>query len=99
MIRLCIFLTFLMCLISTAYADSSAKFHEQIKISKQKNNLAKEMGIILIGMTKTEVKDVFYFMKPKIWFTTNGNEVWSYETPEKQDIYFNDNKVDSIQYF
>lgn len=92
-----IFITIL-CFSSPAYADSTNKVQEQELTSEQKKELAKEVGIILPGMTKDEVRETFGLLEPEINYTATGQEVWHYNSPEEQNIYFKDDKVERVKY-
>jgi hypothetical protein len=64
----------------------------------QKKEIAQFMGIILVGFSKQDVRDTFSFTEPDIWYTDSGQEVWYYPTPEAQNIYFQDDKVEEVEY-
>lgn len=57
-----------------------------------------EMGIILSGMTKEEVRNTFGLIKPETWYTPSGQEVWHYRAPEEQIIYFKEDAVERVEY-
>jgi hypothetical protein len=40
----------------------------------------------------------WYILKPKIWYTPEGKEVWYYKSPQEQNIYFTDGIVDWVEY-
>ncbi len=83
---------------SLSYADSTDKVQELELTPEQQNKLAKEMGVVLKGMTKADVKETFSFLQPKVWFTDEGQEVWFYKSPEKQNIYFKGDIVERVEY-
>lgn len=56
------------------------------------------MGIILVGFSKQDVQDTFSSTKPDIWYTDSGQEVWYYPAPEAQNIYFNGDKVENVEF-
>ncbi len=86
------------CFFPPSYADSTEKTQEQKLTQEQKKEIAKQAGIIPTGMTKDEVRETFGLLKPRIWFTYKGQEVWYYKAPEEQNIYFKDDKVERVEY-
>ena len=64
----------------------------------QKKEFAMQMGIILPGMTKAEVRKTFGLIEPKIWYTPDGQEAWHYRAPEPQNIYFTNTTVERVEY-
>ena len=64
----------------------------------QKKEFAGQMGIILPGMTKAEVRKTFGLIEPKIWYTPDGQEAWHYKAPEPQNIYFTNTTVERVEY-
>ena len=98
MIKLFLTIIFFLSLPFLSYADSTDNIHEKFT-PEQKKEIAKFTGIILIGMTKQDVKETFSFTEPKIHFTPEGQEVWYYKTPEEQNIYFNNDEVEDVEYF
>ncbi|OGD69616.1 hypothetical protein A3E89_01925 [Candidatus Campbellbacteria bacterium RIFCSPHIGHO2_12_FULL_35_10] len=71
---------------------------KQFKTLESKKKFAKEMGTILPGMTKNDVKETFGLIVPELKVSRAGQEVWHYNSPEKQDIYFSGNVVERIEY-
>ena len=88
----------MLCFSSLSYADSTDKVQGLDFTKDQKKEIAKQVGIILPGMTKADVKETFGLQQPKIWHTPEGQEVWYYESPEKQNIYFKDDIVEKVEY-
>jgi hypothetical protein len=78
-------------------ADPSERAQEDISFEK-KREIARSAGIILPGMTKREVREIFGSMQPRIWYTPREQEVWYYNIPQKQNIYFVEDKVEKIKY-
>ncbi len=64
---------------------------------EDKKEFARQVGIILPGMTKDEVHKTFGLVIPKIRLA-EGREVWHYDSPEEQDIYFQGDKVEKVVY-
>mgnify|MGYP001597151344 CR=1 FL=1 len=71
---------------------------KQFKTLEGKKKFAKEMGIILPGMTKNDVKETFGLIVPELRVSQAGQEVWRYSSPEEQDIYFKGDKVERVEY-
>ena len=62
-------------------AESTDKPKQQEFTKQQKQEIAKDMGIILPGMTKQEVRKTFGLLEPKIGFSAStGQEVWYYSS-------------------
>lgn len=72
---------------------------KQFKTLESKKKFAKEMGVILPGMTKNDVKETFGLVVPELRVSRTGQEVWHYNSPEKQDIYFKGDKVERVEYY
>jgi len=73
---------------------------EKVKLTpEQKKELASQVGIILPDMTKQEVRETFGLLEPEVWYTPEGQEVWYYNSPEEQDIYFKGDKVERVEYY
>ncbi|MCK5512518.1 MAG: hypothetical protein KAI96_06895 [Thermodesulfovibrionia bacterium] len=49
-------------------------------------------------VTKAEVKETYGLLQPKVWRTPEGQEVWHYKSPVKQNVYFKDDKVERVEY-
>ena len=73
------------------------KTREQYSPEKKKE-IARAAGIILPGMTKKEVRETYYSLQPRIWYTPKEQEVWYFSNPQKQNIYFNEDRVEKIKY-
>lgn len=65
---------------------------------EKKNEIARAAGIILPGMTKKEVRETYHSLQPRIWYTPKEQEVWYFSSPQKQNIYFIEDKVEKIKY-
>lgn len=99
MINLLLTVIAILCFPSFVYADSTDNVLKQKLSLEQKKELAKEMGIILPGMTKQEVRETFGLIEPKIGYSAStGQEVWHYNSPEEQNIYLKDDKVERVEY-
>ena len=75
--------------------------HEEVQeeISpERKLEIARSAGIIIPDMTKREVREILGSLQPRIWFTPREQEVWYFNLPQKQNIYFIDDKVEKIKY-
>lgn len=72
---------------------------KQFKTLEGKRKFAKEMGIILPGMTKNDVKETFGLVMPELRVSRTGREVWHYNSPEEQDVYFRGDVVERIEYY
>ncbi|OGX07698.1 MAG: hypothetical protein A2Y06_02055 [Omnitrophica WOR_2 bacterium GWA2_37_7] len=72
---------------------------KQFKTLEGKKKFAKEMGIILPGMTKNDVKGAFGLVVPEFRVSQAGQEIWHYNSPEEQDIYFRGDVVERIEYY
>jgi hypothetical protein len=81
-----------------AYAASPDTPQKQSLTADQKKEFAMQLGIILPGMTKAEVRKTFGLIEPKIWYTPDGQEVWHYKAPEPQNIYFTNTTVERVEY-
>lgn len=88
-----VFAQFLLC--GCLHNDSVKQF----KTLESKKKFAKEMGVILPGMTKNDVKETFGLVVPELRVSRTGQEVWHYNSPEKQDIYFKGDKVERVEYY
>ncbi len=64
----------------------------------KKKEAAGQAGVILPGMTKRQVRETLALSQPRIWYTPMEQEVWFYKIPRKQNIYFIDDKVDTVKY-
>ena len=71
----------------------------EVLSEEQKGELASELGLIIKGITKEEVRSTFGLLKPVLWRTPKGQEVWYYSSPEPQNIYFIEEKVERVEYF
>ncbi len=71
---------------------------KQTLTADQKKEFAMQMGIILPGMTKAEVRKTFGLIEPKIWYAHDGQEAWYYKAPELQNIYFTNTTVERVEY-
>lgn len=66
---------------------------------EQKKKLGVELGIILPGMTKQEVRETYGLLEPKIGYSMlTGQEVWHFNSPQEQDIYFEGDLVEKVNY-
>ena len=72
---------------------------KQFKTLESKKKFAKETGIILPGMTKNDVKETFGLIVPEPRVSRTGQEVWHYNSPEEQDIYFRGEVVERVEYY
>jgi hypothetical protein len=97
-IRATITILLLVCTTAAFAGSPKSPLGKQPTIA-QKKELAKELGIILKGITKREVRDTFGLLVPELWYTPEGQEVWYYKSPEPQNIYFTDDKVEWVEYF
>ncbi len=77
--------------------DPPDRVPENISLEKKKE-IARSAGIILPGMTKREVREIFGSRQPRIWYTPREQEVWYFNLPQKQNIYFLEDKVEKIKY-
>ncbi|NOZ67752.1 MAG: hypothetical protein GXP46_00550 [Deferribacteres bacterium] len=66
--------------------------------TRSKREAAGSNGVILAGMTKRQVREILSSSQPRIWYTPGEQEVWFYKVPRKQNIYFVDDKVDTVKY-
>jgi len=66
--------------------------------TRNKGETAGSKGEILAGMTKRQVREILSSSQPRIWYTPGEQEVWFYRIPRKQNIYFTDDKVESVKY-
>lgn len=97
MFRLSFVFMLVLCFFSFSYAEPE-NTKQELTIG-QKQEIAKDMGIILPGMTKEEVRKTFGLLEPKIGFSAaTGQEVWYYSSPEEQNIYFTDDLVERVEY-
>lgn len=85
-------------LILFSVTASSVYSAEDNYTPEQKKEIAQFMGIILVGFSKQDVQDTFSSTKPDIWYTDAGQEVWYYPAPEAQNIYFNGDKVENVEF-
>lgn len=83
---------------TTAFAGSPDTSQREEITREQQKELAREFGVIIKGMTKNEVRDTFGLLVPELWYTPEGQEVWFYSSPEPQNIYFTDDKVERVEY-
>ncbi len=83
---------------SLSYADSNDKVQGLELTPEQQNELAKEIGVVFKGMKKADVKETFGLLQPKVWHTPEGQEVWYYKSPRKQNIYFNGDIAEKVEY-
>ena len=65
---------------------------------ERKMEIARSAGIIISGMTKREVREILGQLQPRVWYTPRDQEVWYFNVPQKQNIYFIDDKVEKIKY-
>lgn len=65
---------------------------------ERKMEIARSAGIIISGMTKREVREILGQLQPRVWYTLLDQEVWYFNVPQKQNIYFVDDKVEKIKY-
>ncbi len=65
---------------------------------EKKMEIARSAGIIISGMTKREVREILGKLQPRVWYTPRDQEVWYFNVPQKQNIYFVDDKVEKIKY-
>ena len=65
---------------------------------ERKMEIARSAGIIIPGMTKREVREIFGSIQPRVWYTPLEQEVWYFNVPQKQNIYLVDDKVEKIKY-
>ena len=65
---------------------------------EQGKELASQLGIILPGMTKQEVKETLGEPRKTGFSASTGQKVWYYKSPEEQNVYFNDDKVERVEY-
>ena len=96
--RVAITILILVCT-TAAFAGSPKSPQGEQPTIEQKKELARELGIILKGITKEEVRNTFGLLVPELWYTPEGQEVWFYSSPEPQNIYFTDDKVERVEYF
>jgi hypothetical protein len=93
MIRLFAFISMLLCIASLSYACPTNSGHKQ-KLTAEQKKMAQFIGVILPGFTKEEVRETYSsLLEPKIWFTTEGTEVWYFKAPQEQNIYFTNDIV------
>ncbi len=79
----------------TGLAD---KDREEKVSPEKKKEIAMSAGVILPGMTKREVRETFGSLQPRIWYTPREQEVWYYKIPQKQNVYFINDKVELVKY-
>ncbi len=96
--KLSLFIIITLCFSSLACVDSTEKTQKQELTQEQQKELGKGLGIILPGMTRDEVREIFGLLEPEIWYTPDGQEVWHYKSPEEQNIYFKNDKVERVKY-
>ena len=65
---------------------------------EKKKEIARAAGIILPGMLKKEVRETFGLLQPRIWYTPREQEVWYFNVPQKQNIYFLEDRVEKVKY-
>ena len=87
-----------MCISSTVYSNSTGKGPKEELTQEQKKELAKQVGVILPGMTKQEVVKTLGEPRKIGYSASTGQEVWYYKSPEEQNIYFKDDKVERVEY-
>lgn len=100
MIKLMVIIILVFSLSSLSHADSTNKeiIPEELT-PEQQEEIAKYVGVILPGMTKKDIIDTYSnLLKPRIWYTSEGQEVWHYKSPHKQNIYFNGDIVERVEY-
>lgn len=92
-----IFITML-CFSSPVYAGSTDEAQEQELTPEQQNELAKQVGVVLIGMTKNDVREIFGLLELEIWYTPEGQEVWYFKIPGSHNIYFKGDEVEKVEH-
>lgn len=65
---------------------------------ERKMEIARSAGIIIAGMTKREVREILGQLQARVWYTPRDQEVWYFNVPQKQNIYFIEDKVEKIKY-
>ena len=98
MMRLLLIVIIVLVSSSLAYSNSTDKVPEQELTQEQKKELATIVGIILPDMTKGEVLKTLGEPRKTGFSASTGQEVWYYKSPEEQNIYFKDDKVERIEY-
>ena len=99
-IKLMVIIILVFCLSSLSHADSTNKeiIPEELT-PEQQEEIAKNVGVILPGMTKKDIIDTYSdLLIPKRWYTHKGQEAWYYKSPRKQNIYFNGDIVERVEY-
>ncbi len=66
--------------------------------TQNKRGAAGSKAVILPGMTKRQVREILSSSQPRIWYTPGEQEVWFYKVPRKQNIYFVDDRVETVKY-
>lgn len=85
-------------ILALSFSGCVTHAHGRFNSFEDKKEFARQVGIILPGMTKHEVRATFGLVEPKIRFV-EGREVWHYNSPKEQDIYFLGDKVEKVIYY
>lgn len=87
-----------MCISSTVYSNSTGKGPKQELTQEQKKELAKQVGVILPCVTKQKVLETLGEPREAGFSALTDQEVWYYKAPEEQNIYFQGDKVERVEY-
>ena len=87
------FLLLVFCATLTALAEE-----QKIITADSEQNLAGRLSIILPGMNSSEVRKIQGLLKPYEQLEINGQEVWHYNSPREQKIYFKNGRVERVEY-
>ena len=98
--KVTVIIVLVFCFSSLSHAESANKEIIPEKLTpEQQEEIAKYVGVILPGMTKNDIIDTYSdLLKPNIWHTPEGQEVWYYKAPHEQNIYFKGDIVERVEY-